>query len=53
MIWIKLIESGAQGSVIVHISVLNVRAQNNRLMFISHPQFDVKAISILDSVTFK
>jgi tetratricopeptide (TPR) repeat protein len=50
-IWIKLIEPGAQGSVIVHISVLDVRAQNNSLMFISHLPFDAKAI--LDSVTLK
>lgn len=48
-IWIKLIELDTLGQPIVHISVADVLAPDDSLMFISHLPYDAKAL--LDCVT--
>jgi tetratricopeptide (TPR) repeat protein len=50
-LWIKLIEPGRDGRAIAHISVLDVCAPSNSLIFISHLPFD--ATALLASVTSK
>ncbi len=50
-VWIKLIEPGIEGKVIVHISVADVLAPDGSLMFISHLPYDANVL--LDCLTSK